>query len=231
MVGLLPETVLGAPVIRAMMQIKDEKRVCMLDTIFQRVRTYTPHLLGAEGSLPEAAVLMPITRSESPELVLTLRASGLSTHGGEVAFPGGRRDPEDRDLAQTALREAEEEVGLAPGMVEMVGPLSSLISLHGIHVTPYVGIVPDYVEYRANHAEIASVFSVPLEFFCEDPREVTHRIDYQGCAWYVPSYRYGEYQIWGLTAIMIVELVNLVFDAGIELRRAPDSFIHLTKNK
>lgn len=226
---ILALSVLGASFIRAMMLGKYAKRFFMLDTILRRVRDYSPHLLEPEDRLPEAAVLMPVTRSESPELVLTLRASGLSTHGGEVAFPGGRRDPEDSDLAQTALREAEEEVGLAPGMVEIVGPLSSLVSLHGIHVTPYVGIVPDYVEYRANDAEIASVFSVPLDFFCQDPREFTHRIDYQGGAWYVPSYRYGEYQIWGLTAIMIVELVNLVYGAGIEMRRAPDSYIHLNK--
>ena len=115
--------------------------------------------------------------------------------------------------------------------MEVVGPLSSLVSLHGIHVTPYVGIVPDYVEYRANDAEIASVFSVPLEFFCEDVREVTHRIDYQGGAWYVPSYRYGEYKIWGLTAIMVVELVNLVYDAGIEMRRPPASYIDLSQKR
>ena len=113
-------------------------------------------------------------------------------------------------------------------MVEVVGPLSSLVSVHGIQVTPYVGLVPDYVEYRANDAEIASVFSVPLEFFCQDPREVTHRIDYQGQSWYIPSYRYGEYQIWGLTAIMIVELVNVVYDAGIEMRRAPAAFVDLS---
>ncbi len=200
----------------------------MLDTILRRVRDYSPHLLEPEGRLPEAAVLMPITRSEDPELVLTLRASGLSTHGGEVAFPGGRRDPEDRDLMHTALREAEEEVGLAPGMVEVIGPLSSLISVHGIHVTPYVGIVPDYVEYRANDAEIASVFSVPLSFFCQDPREVTHRIDYQGQSWYIPSYRYGEYQIFLDMRRAANELVNLVYDAGIELRKASASFIDLT---
>lgn len=137
---------LGRCAFHAMMPVKDETRKFMLDKILHRVRAYSPHLLEPEDRLPEAAVLMPITRSESPELVLTLRAAGLSTHGGEVAFPGGRRDPEDRDLLHTALREAEEEVGLAPGMVEVVGPLSSLVSVHGIHVTPYVGLVPDYVE-------------------------------------------------------------------------------------
>ncbi|KIQ06466.1 MULTISPECIES: CoA pyrophosphatase [Pseudomonas] len=200
----------------------------MLDELLQRVRGYSPHFMEAQEGFPEAAVLVPITRSDEPEVVLTLRASGLSTHGGEVAFPGGRRDPEDRDLIDTALREAEEEIGLPPGLVEIVGPLSTLVSRHGIQVTPYVGVVPDFVDYQANDGEIAAVFSVPLAFFRDDPREVTHRIDYLGHSWYVPSYRYGEYKIWGLTAIMLVELVNLVFDAGIDMQRPPEYYIHLT---
>jgi len=199
----------------------------MLDELLQRLRSHTPSLLETDRSFPEAAVLVPITRSDEPELVLTLRASGLSTHGGEVAFPGGRRDPEDPDLIHTALREAEEEIGLPPGLVEVIGPLSPLVSKHGIQVTPYVGLVPDYVEYQANDGEIAAVFSVPLAFFREDPREMTHRIDYLGRSWYVPSYRFGEYRIWGLTAIMVVELVNLAYDAGIELHRPPATFINL----
>lgn len=207
---------------------KNEMRNVMLDDILRRVRNHSPRLVEPAGRLPQAAVLMPITRSADPELVLTLRASGLSTHGGEVAFPGGRRDPEDTDLVATALREAAEEVGLPPGMVEVVGPLSSVISRYGIHVTPFVGFVPDYVEYQANHAEIAAVFSVPLSFFAADPRETTHRIDHQGNCWYVPSYRFGDYKIWGLTAMMIVELANVVFDAGIELQRPAATFIDLS---
>ncbi|MGC5702197.1 CoA pyrophosphatase [Pseudomonas sp. NFXW11] len=198
----------------------------MLDELLHRVSQYTPRTLEIDQRFPEAAVLVPITRSDDPELVLTLRASGLSTHGGEVAFPGGRRDPEDPDLIFTALREAEEEIGLPPGLVEIIGPLSALVSKHGIKVTPYVGVIPDYVEYLANDAEIAAVFTVPLEFFRQDPREHTHRIDYQGRSWYVPSYRFGEYKIWGLTAIMIVELVNLLFDAKISLQHPPQNYIH-----
>ncbi|WP_342246441.1 CoA pyrophosphatase [Pseudomonas sp. OTU5201] len=199
----------------------------MLDDLLRRVQSYSPRTLETDHDLPEAAVLVPITRSDEPELVLTLRASGLSTHGGEVAFPGGRRDPEDPDLIRTALREAEEEVGLPPGLVEVIGPLSTLVSRHGIKVTPFVGLVPDFVQYKANDGEIDSVFSVPLEFFRDDPRQVTHRIDYLGCSWYVPSYQYGEYKIWGLTAIMVVELVNLVYDVRIDMTRAPESFIKL----
>ncbi|MBQ56784.1 MAG: CoA pyrophosphatase [Pseudomonadaceae bacterium] len=200
----------------------------MQDDLLQRVRDYRPRTMVADQGFPEAAVLVPITRSDDPEVVLTLRASGLSTHGGEVAFPGGRRDPEDSDLVATALREAEEEIGLPPGLVEVIGPLSTLVSRHGIQVTPYVAVVPDFVEYVANDDEIAAVFSVPLAFFRDDPREVTHRIDYLGQSWYVPSYRFGEFKIWGLTAIMVVELVNLIFDAGIDMQRPPEHFIKLS---
>jgi 8-oxo-dGTP pyrophosphatase MutT (NUDIX family) len=201
----------------------------MLDELLHRMRGYSPHLLQTTNDYPQAAVLVPITRSDEPEVVLTLRASGLSTHGGEVAFPGGRRDPEDADLIHTALREAQEEIGLPPGLVEVIGPLSTLVSRHGIQVTPYVGLVPDFVDYQANDDELAAVFSVPLEFFRDDPRETTHRIDYLGRSWYVPSYRYGEYKIWGLTAIMLVELVNLVYDdAAIDMHRPPEHFIKLT---
>lgn len=196
----------------------------MLDELRRRVQAHSPLALPSDRPFPEAAVLMPITRSDEPQLVLTLRASGLSTHGGEVAFPGGRRDPEDASLVFTALREAHEEVGLSPGLVEVVGPLSTQVSRHGIKVTPYVGFIPDYVEFKANDGEIAAVFSVPLAFFRDDPREITHRIDYLGYSWYVPSYRYGGFKIWGLTAIMIVELVNLIYDARIELQRPPQAF-------
>ncbi|MCP8463422.1 CoA pyrophosphatase [Pseudomonas sp. ZM23] len=198
----------------------------MLDQLRQRIQAHTPRDLQSDHSFPEAAVLLPITPHE--ELVLTLRATGLSTHSGEVAFPGGRRDPEDVDLIHTALREAEEEIALPPGLVEVVGPLSTLVSRHGILVKPFVGFVPDFVEYRPNDGEIAAVFKVPLEFFRADPRETTHRIDYFGRSWYVPSYLYEGYKIWGLSAIMLVELVNLLYDARIDLHQPPAQFIKLS---
>ena len=90
-------------------------------------------------------------------------------------------------------------------------------------------MVPDYVEYRANDDEIASVFSVPLRFFLETPREVTHRIDYEGRSWYVPCYHYDNYKIWGLTAVMIVELLNVAFGAGIDLAQPPQPSVRVIK--
>ena len=148
----------------------------------------------------------------------------------EVADPDGatRMTRGAADLVRTALREAEEEIALPPGLVEVVGPLSTLVSRHGIEVTPYVAFIPDFVEYQPNDGEIAAVFNVPLSFFRDDPREVTHRIDYFGRSWYVPSYRFGEFKIWGLTAIMVVELVNLLYDDPIDLHTPPASFIKLS---
>ena len=189
----------------------------MLEQIRMRVTQHQPRQVETRG-LPEAGVLIPVTSMAQPEIILTVRSQQLSTHSGEVAFPGGRRDPGDVDLSYTALRETHEEIGLAPDLVEVVGPLGSLVSRFGIKVTPYVGVVPDQFELRPNADEIAHVFRVPVDFFLEDRREMTHRIDYEGRSWYVPSYRFAGHKIWGLTALMLVEFVNVAFDADIPLR-------------
>lgn len=193
----------------------------MVEEVVRRLENYRPKKLQPLLSWRQAAVLVPVTRSGNPELLLTRRARGLSTHGGEVAFPGGRHDPEDADLLHTALRESREEVGLEPNKVQVAGSLSQVVSRHGILVTPYVGIIPPGLSYTANVDEIDSIFSAPLDFFAEDVRETTHRIDYLGESWYVPSYRFGQYKIWGLTAVMVVELVNLLYDRKLRLDVPP----------
>lgn len=195
----------------------------MLDKMRIRVQEHTPRQVEAAG-LPEAGVLIPVTcMNDRPEIILTLRSKRLSTHSGEVAFPGGRRDPGDVDLSYTALRETHEEIGLPPDLVEMVGPMNSLVSRFGIKVTPYVGIVPDVFDLNPNESEIEEVFRVPVSFFIEDRREMTHRIDYEGRSWYVPSYRYEGFKIWGLTALMLTEFINVAFDAEIPLHVPPDA--------
>ena len=147
-------------------------------------------------------MLVPITRSDDPELVLTC-ARRFVHPWRRGRLPGGRRT---RKMPTWCAPPARGGGGdrLPPGLVEAVGPLSTLVSRYGIEVTPYVAFIPDSVEYQPNDGEIAAVFNVPLSFFRDDPREVTHRIDYFGRSWYVPSYRFGEFKIWGLTAIMVV---------------------------
>lgn len=165
--------------------------------------------------LPEAAVLMPFTNSRNPELILTVRSAGMPTHAGEVAFPGGKRDPADLNLLGTALRESHEEVGLPPSMVEVLGQLSPLASRFGMKVTPFVGIVPHDVPLLAEEREIAQIFRVPLDFFLDTRPDMSSPIDFYGKKFRIPTYHYGDKRIWGLTAFMILDLLNNVFDADI----------------
>lgn len=169
------------------------------------------------GVLPEAAILMPFTDAPDPELILTVRSQYMPTHAGEVAFPGGRRHLEDADLLATALRESNEEVGLAPDEVRVLGQLSAIPSRFGMKVTPFVGVVRPDVELVAEPGEIASIFRVPWQFFMEEkPQFTPGEISVYGRVLRMPNYYFEGHRIWGLTAFMILDLLNHVFDAGIE---------------
>ena len=185
----------------------------MLDKILRRVRDYSPHLLEPEGRMPEAAVLMPITRSDSPELVLTLRASGLSTHGGEVAFPGGRRDPEDRDLIHTALREAEEEVGLIAADVEVLGHINHHHTISEFQVRPYVATMSWPYELKPDGVEVARIFTIPLQWLADESNyRIEHRQHPESQRpWPVVYYdRYDGELLWGATARMTLSLIDIL---------------------
>lgn len=167
-------------------------------------------------------MLIALTDSVEPEVILTRRASHLSTHRGEVAFPGGKQDETDPDLLFTALREAQEEIGLDPALVDVLGPLGQVMSKHQLQVTPWVGIVPEDVRLTPNPHELESLFQVPLSFFLEDRRARTDILHLKGKTLYVPAYQYRDYLIWGLTAYMLVELLNVGFDAGIPMKPRPE---------
>ncbi|UTW10383.1 CoA pyrophosphatase [Marinobacterium rhizophilum] len=192
----------------------------MLELLRRRLADYRPRRLLSER--PNASVLIALTDSAEPEVILTRRASHLSTHRGEVAFPGGKQDDTDPDLLYTALREAQEEVGLEPALVDVLGPLGQVMSKHQLQVTPWVGIVPQDVVLTPSPAELESLFRVPLSFFMEDRRQRTDIVRFRGMTHYVPAYEYQGYVIWGLTAYMLVELLNVGFDAGIPMKPRPE---------
>lgn len=188
----------------------------MRDLLTERLSGYAPRQLALD--YPEAGILVPVTDNESrPELIFTLRSANLTTHRGQVSFPGGRRDPEDASLRDTALRETHEEIGLPPHKVEVIAPLSQVMSRYGILVTPYVGVVPEDHPLSANPAEIESIFRVPIGFFLEDRRERTDALTFLNNTYYVPCYRWQHYEIWGLSAVVLVDFLNAVYDAGIDL--------------
>ena len=192
----------------------------MRDLLTKKLSNYAPRQLALD--YPEAGILVPVTDDENnPEMIFTLRSANLKTHRGQVSYPGGKRDPEDSSLAATALRETHEEIGLPPDQVDVIAPLSQVMSRYGILVTPYVGVVPGDHPVVPNPYEIESVFRVPLSFFLEDRRERTDALSFLNHTFYVPCYRWARYQIWGLSAVVLVDFMNAVYDAGIDLLEPP----------
>lgn len=189
----------------------------MIEQIRRRLSDYKAPVLGNTYRVPrdQAAVLLPIVTGRQPELLLTLRASTLDAHAGEVAWPGGRKDPEDASLMVTALRETHEEIGIAPDQVEVLGELRPFISKFGLLVTPFVGLVEEPVDLRPNPDELAAVFSVPIEYLVGDPRTQTDVIERHGERHEVPVYHYDGYRIWGLTAMILREFLNGAAGANI----------------
>ncbi len=184
--------------------------------IRQRMVSYKPRPLPIP-LLPEAAVLMPITREAEPQIILTVRTKDMPTHKGEVAFPGGRHEG-DEDILQTALREAHEEVDLSADQVELLGQLTPLASKHRLKVTPFVGLVSPDVKLTGEPREIDEIFRVPLAFFLEQEPELTKPFKFLGKYFRLPNYYYEDKRIWGLSALMIIDLLNHVFDADIRLK-------------
>jgi 8-oxo-dGTP pyrophosphatase MutT (NUDIX family) len=162
-------------------------------------------LLPVDAPLRPAAVLVALVdRPSGLQVLLTRRTEALRHHAGQVSFPGGRIEAGDADPVAAALREADEEVGLAPAHSSPRGYLDPFVTITGFHVFPVVATVSrDYVA-RIDPSEVAEAFEVPLGFVL-DPRNVQeHEVDWQGRRRKFLEFRHGGHRIWGATAAMLV---------------------------
>jgi 8-oxo-dGTP pyrophosphatase MutT (NUDIX family) len=144
---------------------------------------------------------------EQPHAVFTKRRTDLRRHAGEISFPGGRRDPEDADLRETALREAEEEIGLPRSEVEVLGelaPTSTFVTGYLIH--PFVGLIPAGRSWRLSPTEVDSVLELPVQVL-RDARTRT-QIERRGITFETDAYIVGETLIWGATARILESLLE-----------------------
>ena len=158
----------------------------------------------AERPPTQAAVLIPLVLRDNVTVMLTQRTAQLSTHSGQVAFPGGKRDPEDADLRATALREAQEEVGLASTYVQVLGELPEYATGSGFQVTPVVALVDPQAPLQPNPYEVAQVFEVPLSFLLDPANHERRYYEANGLRreWFAMPYQDGAHvrHIWGATA-------------------------------
>jgi 8-oxo-dGTP pyrophosphatase MutT (NUDIX family) len=171
----------------------------------------SPDYRRSAGALREAAVLVPLfLKAEEPHVLLTRRCEGLRHHAGQISFPGGRVDPQDRDSLATALREADEEVGLAPGHVDVLGRLSEqLVVVTGFRLTPWVGSVPYPYPFRLHPGEVEEILEAPLAELARPGAHRTEAREAYGMLHEVHFYELGGEAIWGATARVLHELLAI----------------------
>jgi len=157
--------------------------------------------------LKRAAVLVPLVdRPAGFTVLFTRRTAHLARHAGQNSFPGGHKEPDDAGPEDTALRETEEEVGLARSHVEVIGRLDLYVTRTGFLVTPVVGVVRPPFEMRPDPHEVAEVFEVPLTFLLDPANHRRCSAEFEGVVRYFYAMPYGRYFIWGATAGMLVNL-------------------------
>lgn len=193
--------------------------------ILQRIETHLPAHKNTwespmgEGQWPQAAVLVALTAEAEPRVLLGRRAMHLPLHPGEIAFAGGKREAGDLSPWQTATREAMEEVGLSATLIHPLGELGSLITRTGFEVFPCVASVPPAPDLVVDAGEFDSVFFAPLAVFADAGLFRMETMSDGKNARKVPHYQIGKDNVWGVTAAILVLLVNVAYDADFDLQR------------
>lgn len=158
-----------------------------------------------------AAVLVPLYQKGGEcHLLFTKRSDQVKYHKGEISFPGGMVDEEDRELIHTALREAREEIGLKESDVDIVGLLDDIVTVTQFIVTPIVGLFPYPYPFRISQVEIAELIEVPLSYLLEKDSFSEREIFRMGRSEWVYAYQYGKHIIWGATARILKQFLDLI---------------------
>ena len=156
---------------------------------------------GRPPKLKEAAVLIPvIQRPSGPHVVLTVRSPDMPTHAGQIGFPGGRRQAEDKTIIDAAVRETNEEIGVPVGAVSVIGSFGVHVGGMGFSVTPVVGEIDPYAAFSLCPREVAEVFEAPLEYFADLSNHGVEWREHDGVRYKMYSAPYRDYHVWGLTA-------------------------------
>lgn len=173
--------------------------------------------IGEIGLLPEshipraAAVLVGLVAREEPCLLFTQRAQHLAVHAGQVSFPGGKREPQDLDPLATALREAEEEIGLDPALVTPVGYLDLYVTYSGFGVIGVVAEIDPAYRLKISPDEVEDAFEVPLEFLMRAENHHVEQREWKGSTRQVHHMPWTDRHIWGVTAGMVLNLYERLY--------------------
>jgi len=176
---------------------------------------YQPEPIEVDPEFPLAAVLILIYEHEGRHyVVLQKRSEHVRDHKGQVSFPGGGVDPDDTDLLFTAIRETHEEIGVHPEDVEVIGQLDDIVTISNFRVTPFVGWLARYpYEWRFSDPEVAYLLEVPLDHLQDPATLIPDRRIIRGREIVLPSYQFGDDLIWGATARMLSNFLDVLATA------------------
>ena len=199
----------------------------MLDSIKQKLKQINPI---DSTDYKKAGVLILLLHENDKEdmrILFTKRSSNLSTHSGEVSFPGGKWEEQDESLFDTAVRESYEEIGLKQNNMIKLGSLNFLLSRHKVEVNPFVGYLETEQVFEGNY-EIDTIFTVPISFLT-NPKNINYKeFNRKDLKVSIPSWVYNGNHIWGLTAMITADFLNICFNASIntdlDLIRAYDDY-------
>jgi 8-oxo-dGTP pyrophosphatase MutT (NUDIX family) len=186
------------------------------------LKAHPPRHVSIEGA-KHAAVLIPIVAVPEPTLIFTVRTDTVSSHKGQISFPGGSIDPGDEDAAAGARREAEEEIGLDPSTVKILGELDSFPTfVSGYVVSPFVGWLDEEPELTRNPGEVAEILMVPVADLAEDIRNEAG-FEHAGRTYPTEAWVWNDRVIWGVTARVIRQFLERLAEAGLTEEPGPTS--------
>jgi 8-oxo-dGTP pyrophosphatase MutT (NUDIX family) len=159
----------------------------------------------------QAAVLIPVVDRAEPTVILTVRTPDLTSHAGQIAFPGGKIDPHDASPVAAALREADEEIGLVPSRVEPLGYLDLYLTFSGFRILPTVARVDPHFTMTLNPHEVVEAFEVPLAFLMAPENHQRHSRDWKGIIRQYYAIPYEDRYIWGVTAGILHNLYERLY--------------------
>jgi 8-oxo-dGTP pyrophosphatase MutT (NUDIX family) len=183
-----------------------------LERTRQALADYIPRRVECADATAAAILILVYDREGEAHVLFTERTHTVEHHRGQISFPGGACDEGDGDLQTTALREAEEEIGVNTEDVEIIGQLDEMLTISNFRVTPYVGILRTNSEYPfvINEREVAKVVQVPLPHLLDERNMELEVRQHKGKQVLVPAYQYEDNRIWGATARMLRQLLELL---------------------